>query len=103
VCGVSDIADAEHKCHAHKHLFVGRENCTTQITQFQLFVVASGDRFLGSIKRCCKGDISTVIDWWRYGVTSKKYVRIVAMPTATFLGGPNVGFCLHSASKLDFP
>jgi hypothetical protein len=33
------------------HLFVGRENCTTLITQFQLFVVARGDRFLGNTKR----------------------------------------------------
>ena len=42
------------KCHAHKahkHLFVGNENCITLITQFQLFAVASGDRFLGNIKR----------------------------------------------------
>ena len=40
---------------SHKHLFVGREDCTTLITQFQLFVVASVDRFLGNIKRCGKG------------------------------------------------
>jgi hypothetical protein len=32
------------------HLFVGRETRPTQITQFQLFAVASGGRFLGNIK-----------------------------------------------------
>jgi hypothetical protein len=37
---------------AHIHLIVGRENCTHLITQFQLFAVASGDGFLGNIKRC---------------------------------------------------
>jgi hypothetical protein len=36
---------------ARKHLFVGRENCTALITQFQLFAMASGDGFLGSVKR----------------------------------------------------
>jgi hypothetical protein len=35
---------------SHKHLFVGRETRPTLITQFQLFAVASGGRFLGNIK-----------------------------------------------------
>jgi hypothetical protein len=42
VCGVSNIADAERNCHAHKHLFVGSENRSALITQFQLFAAASG-------------------------------------------------------------
>jgi hypothetical protein len=42
VCGVSNIADAERKCHAQKHLFVGSENRSALITQFQLFAAASG-------------------------------------------------------------
>jgi hypothetical protein len=51
VCGVSNITDAERKCHAHKHLFVGRENSLTLIVHFQLFAVADDDGFSGNTKR----------------------------------------------------
>jgi hypothetical protein len=34
----------------HKHLFLGSENRSALITQFQLFAVASGDEFLGNVK-----------------------------------------------------
>ena len=51
VCGVSNIADAERKCHTHKHLFMGSENRTALIMQFQLFAAASSDGFLGNVER----------------------------------------------------
>jgi hypothetical protein len=51
VCGVSNIGDAERKCHAHKHLFMGSENRTALIMQFQPFAVASSDGFLGNVER----------------------------------------------------
>jgi hypothetical protein len=36
---------------AHKHLFMGSENRTALIMQFQLFAVASSDGFLGNVER----------------------------------------------------
>ena len=36
---------------AHKHLFVGSENGTAPLMQFQPFAVTSGDGFLGKVKR----------------------------------------------------
>jgi hypothetical protein len=41
-------------CHSdsdQKHLFVGSENRTALIMQFQLFAVASSDGFLGNVER----------------------------------------------------
>ena len=36
---------------SHKHLFVGSENRSALIIQFQLFAVASRDGFLGNTTR----------------------------------------------------
>ena len=47
MCGVSNIADAERKCHDHKHLFVGSKNSILHALQIQALAYSLLRRFLG--------------------------------------------------------
>jgi len=47
VCGVSNIADAERKCLAHKHLFVGNSSREASFLVDEAFAITLDRRFLG--------------------------------------------------------
>jgi hypothetical protein len=49
--GRISLESVSHSDSDQKHLFVGSENRSALITQFQLFATAGSDGFLGTIQR----------------------------------------------------
>ena len=95
MCGVSNIADAERKCHAHKHQFMGSREGHFAPVQIQAFEELPPRRFLGNSVRDAQFDFLPRGLYTYRGLNAYEFLDRLAIKHFDLLGKVTSAHHLH--------